>query len=66
MTSYDTGSAPADELSCRPIADEDLATRPLGRVAGRYFPNRLPIYAKGPEPQSSIDLTYTERALVDF
>ncbi len=42
------------------------ASAPLRGIAGRFLPHRLPIHARGPDPQTPLDLTYTERALFDF
>ncbi len=37
--------------------------RPLRGMAGRHFPNKLPIYAKGAVRSRSADLSYTEAAV---
>ncbi|WP_146102036.1 hypothetical protein [Rhodopila globiformis] len=40
--------------------------RPLRGVSGRLFPNRQPMYSRGPQPGRSSDLTYTEAAIFGF
>ena len=36
---------------------------PLGGIIGRYFPDKLPIYFKGPLRPRGSDLSYTDAAL---
>ena len=40
------------------------ADRPLRGVIGRYFPDKLPLYAKGKHCPRSTDLSYSEAALL--
>jgi hypothetical protein len=39
------------------------ANGPVDGLIGRYFPDKLPIYSKGPAPPRPGDLAYTEAAL---
>jgi hypothetical protein len=42
------------------------ASRPIDRIAGKYFENKWPMYFKGPAQPSVGDLAYTEAGLFGF